>query len=285
MRSFQIGSLQLINNSQAAPGFIPQTFTGLDSPDYRTNEYARPGQDGAIISSMFYDARTVTVEGQLYGTSGLEYESYRQALIAACAINKDSNNYPTPTRVTFTTMGGTSYFFDAIIGRPIIEMQKPLLSDFHLTMTVTNPFIFGNTAFTSPNIAPATGGGFILPVVLPIVSSAAVGGVVTVTNVGQATTLPTITLTGLLTQPALYNQTTGKSMQLSYTINSGDTVVIDMYNKTITLNGSSSLLSTKTSSSDWWGVQPGANQISISTISSGDTGYAVVSGNPSFIGV
>lgn len=286
MLSFSIGSLPLIAAGAPTAGFILQTpIAGLDSPPHRTNVYSRPGQDGGVVSSQFYDTRIITLEGIIYANNATDFENYRKQLASACAIQKDSNGYPTPTRISFTTLAGNSYFVDAYIDRPIFDLKDPNFSYFQITMQNTNPFIFGSAQVTSSGIAPASGGGFILPVILPITSTASAGGTATVTNVGNVKSYPTITLSGVLTSPNLYNSTVGKSIQLSYTIASGDSVVIDMFNQTITLNNSSSLLSAKTSSSDWWGINPGANQISITTLSTSDTGSAVVNFYPSYLGV
>lgn len=285
MRNFSIGTLNLITNNVANPNFILQTpITGLDFPEIRTNYYSRPGQDGGSVSSMFYDKRTITLTGIVYASDPATYENSRKALAAACAITKDSNGYPTPTRISFTTLANTSLFFDAYINRPIYDYKDPNYSTFMVTMTVPNSFLLGASQVVSSAITRATGGGFILPVILPITSSAGTGGSTIVTNAGTAATYPTITLTGPLTNPYIQNSTVGKFMQLNYTIPSGQSVVIDMYNKTITLNGSS-LLSSKTAGSDWWSILPGANTITLTTGSTADTGNAVVAFYSSYLGV
>ncbi len=285
MRSFTIGTLALITNNVAAANYILQTpITGLDSPEVRMNYYSRPGQDGGSVSSMFYDKRTITLTGIIYASDPVAFENARKALSTACAITKDSNGYPTPTRVTLTTLANTNLFFDAYITRPIFDYQDPNFSKFMITMTVPNSFLMGATQIVSSAITRATGGGFILPVILPITSSAGTGGSTIVTNSGTAPAYPTLTLTGPLTNPYIANSTAGKYMQLNYTIPSGQTVVIDMYNKTITLNGSSSLLSTKATGSDWWSIVPGANTITLTTGASGDTGNVVVAFYNAYLG-
>jgi hypothetical protein len=87
------------------------------------------------------------------------------------------------------------------------------------------------------------------------------GSYTTLTNVvnsGWATTYPVITITGPITNPTLGNVTTGQYLLLSGTFANTDTLVIDLYNKLITLNGVSArnLLSTGT----WFAAPAGTSQ-------------------------
>ena len=85
------------------------------------------------------------------------------------------------------------------------------------------------------------------------------GGSATVTttiqNIGWATTYPTITITGPITNPIVGNVTTGDTMYFSGTYSSSDVLVIDLYNKLITLNGQAArnLLISGT----WFSAPPG----------------------------
>lgn len=286
MKSFSIGTLSFITNNVVNPNFILQTpITGLDFPEIRTNYYSRAGQDGGIVSSMFYDKRSIQLTGIIYANDPTTFEQSRQALATACQISKDSSGYPVPIKVSFTTLANNSYFFNAYIDRPVYDYKDPNYSTFMVTMTATNSFLQGATQVVSSAIVRASGGGFILPVILPITSSAGVGGTGSVTNSGTAPAYPILTLTGPLTNPYIQNSTVGKFMQLNRTIAAGEVVTIDMYNKTILLNGSSSLISSKSSTSDWWYIAPGTNTITLSTASTSDTGNVALSFYSAYLGV
>lgn len=79
-----------------------------------------------------------------------------------------------------------------------------------------------------------------------------------ITNNGWATTYPTITITGPITNPTVGNVTTGQYLNLSGTISNTDTLVIDLENRLITLNGNSArnLLS----SGLWFDAPAGTSQ-------------------------
>lgn len=285
MRSFAIGSLSLLANNVSAPNFILQIpISGLDAPSYRTNYFSKPGEDGGKVSSLFYDQRPVSLTGAVYANDPAAFETARQALQTACAINKNAAGDPIPTLITYTTLAGNSYFFYAYIDKPIMDYTQPNMCNFLITMTVADPFIYGATQVQSGAILTPSGGGFILPVILPIVSTPTSGGTATLTNGGNARSFPTITLTGPLTNPFIYNQAIGKSMQLNTTIPGGSTVVIDMANKTIMLNGNTPLLSTKDSLSEWWAMVPGPNPITFNTSSTSDTGNLMINFYPAWLG-
>lgn len=87
------------------------------------------------------------------------------------------------------------------------------------------------------------------------------GSYATLTNVvnsGWATTYPTITVVGPITNTTLGNVTTGQYLNLSGTITNTDSLVIDLQNRLITLNGVSArnLLSTGA----WFDAPPGTSQ-------------------------
>ncbi|WP_425005739.1 phage distal tail protein [Mycolicibacterium sp. S3B2] len=285
MRALSIGDLVLVSDGVPTSGFLIQTpIEGLDGPNHRTNAYAKAGRDGQTISSQFYDARLVTFVGKVYGDTFAEFETNRKALIAATAISRDDNGFPEPIRVSFTTMAEQEYYFDAYFDKPELALEDPITGEFMVTAVCTDPFIYAQTGATSSAISPPSGGGWEIPTILPFTSAASSGGSVTLNNAGSVTAWPIITLTGPLTTPVLTNTTTGTYLQLDYTIAMGDEVIIDMIGHTITLDGAS-LISTKTAVSEWWGLEPGNNSVTLTTSSSSDEGSMTVAYNVPYIGV
>lgn len=277
-------NLQIHSNTGHVDFWFEPSVEGLDSPDHRTTQYAKPGEDGTVVSSQFYGARLVSLPGYITGSSPAQFEANRRALVSALSVQRDSTGRPRPRRCQFTTLAGLTYFFDAFPStKPVIRQSAPTSAKFLIQLTVPRGVISSATE-TTFTATPPSGGGFVLPVVLPIVSSASTGGSVTTTNTGTATSLPVLTLTGPLTNPYFRNATTNQAMQLNYLVAADQTVVIDMYEKTILLNGTSSILSAKTDESNWFGIDPGDNDIRISSGSSSDTGnltgryYAAVVG-------
>lgn len=289
MRSLYIDTLgtnlQIHDSQNPNIGYWLQSpIEGLDSPEIRTNEYQKPGEDGSAITSTFYDSRGVTLQGIISGSSPTDYENKRTAFATACAIKRDSNGFPVAKRIQFTTLGGQTFYFDGFFRRPVFNYDQINWTKFMVSVVAPQPTLFGSTQVSSGAIVRVSGGGFILPVILPIVSSSGTGGSALITNSGNANSFPVITLTGPLTNPFIYSVATGRTMQLTYTLLAGSTITIDMGLKTIVLNGSSSLLSAKTTSSEWFAIVPGSNLINFSTSSTGDTGNMVILFNPAYLG-
>jgi phage-related protein len=264
-----------------------QSVDGLDSPDYRITENARAGEDGSIIASQFYGSRTITLEGKLKGDSPQVYEDNRFNFSQAFAINKDVYGVPQPIRLTFTTLSGYTYFIDCFVARrPTFSSDVVLSTDFQVQLIAPTPLVYGETEVVSAQFTRPTGGGFILPVIFPIVSDSLVGGSVVVNNNGNAAVLPTITLRGTMSNPYIQNDRAGGVyMQLNYTLGLTDVVVIDMAKKTVVLNDTTPLLGVKNDLADWWGIDPGNNTISFSTSDTSDTGTCEIKFQPGYIGI
>jgi len=80
----------------------------------------------------------------------------------------------------------------------------------------------------------------------------------TVNNAGWATTYPTITLNGPITNPTLGNVTQGNYMTISGTYTNTDTIVLDLDSRLVTINGVSAR-NLVTGGSNWFAALPGNN--------------------------
>src|SRR6185503_8386999 len=210
MQNFSIGSLVLMTSGLPITGYtLMQPVEGLEGPPHRTNSFARPGRHGATVSSQFYDGRLITLQGTISGVDYATYLSNRRAFIAATNIDLDNNNYPVPVRVSYTMQDGNSYYVDCYFDKPMMELTAPTRCDFQITAVAPDPMIFGATQVVSSVISPPSGGGYVVPMVVPYISGASTGGSVTLNNAGSETAWPIITLTGPLTNPVLTNTTTG----------------------------------------------------------------------------
>lgn len=80
-----------------------------------------------------------------------------------------------------------------------------------------------------------------------------------VTNNGWATTYPVITLNGPITNPILGNTTQGYYITLQGSYSNTDTIVVDLDNKLITLNGAAAR-NLVAGGSNWFSAPPGTSQ-------------------------
>ena len=91
-----------------------------------------------------------------------------------------------------------------------------------------------------------------------------------INNMGDVATYPIITLVGITHNPIIRNLTTNSKVQLSRTTTSAsDSIVIDMKQRIITLNGVS-IAADRSLDSTWWDLAPGDNLIVLESDNSGD---------------
>lgn len=97
----------------------------------------------------------------------------------------------------------------------------------------------------------------------------------TVTNSGWADTYPTIDVKGPITNPKVGNLTQNAELDFTCTLISTDHLVIDLYNKLVTLNGqpARNLLT----SGEWFSAEPGNNIFTINGTytAAGDTSVTI----------
>jgi|SRR5579885_3669638 len=279
--SLTLNGLQLLGGTGYT---VQQPLDGLDAPQARITTVDRAGEDGARITAALYGSRIITIQGSIRATTAADFETYRKALIASCALQRDANGYPIPLTLEFTTNAGASYFCNVIPQQPQVSITYPTLANYMLTLVVADHRVYLNGQQTSGQVSTPQGGGFLYPAIYPVTLGGSSGGNVTLANSGNIETPPTLTLHGTLTNPYILNETTGEWMQLTATLGASDVVVIDMNEKTITLNGTS-LLSAKVSGSSWWDLNPGDNLISLSSGSTSDNGWLEVTWYNAVLGV
>ena len=80
----------------------------------------------------------------------------------------------------------------------------------------------------------------------------------TVVNEGSWTTQPVITVNGPVTNPTVGNSTTGKFVQVTTSLGASDSLVVDLSQRLVTLNGSP-VRNLLAAGSDWFDAAPGSS--------------------------
>jgi hypothetical protein len=257
---------------------VQKPISGLESAPQRNTTGDFSGSDGGYIGSQFYSIRDVSIPGIILSADVTSHAIDRQLFINAFPINKDIN-------VTFIMPNGQSFFMLARRSALTCEQQSASYSEYKVELISSDSLLYDVTGGNAinVNVPIKSGGGFVAPVIPPIVSSAGSGPTV-INNTGSAIIYPVITISNSATNPVITNLTTGQSIKINTTLSNGDILVIDMKQRTVSLNGSN-ILASRDSSSSWWGLALGLNQIQLTTDSGANTGVGVVTYRPAAVGV
>lgn len=240
---------------------------GMLIPDIRTSSGLYSGRDGGFVSAQNYSPRQIVINGMIVGNSCQEYESLNCQFLDTIKARNDID-------FTFTTNTGNKYFTQVNVLDLQYDVTNGRIGEYQLTLIAPDPYFYfigdGTTGegWISQDLFRLVSGGYETEYILPVEWD--FGGTPTViTNSTDINVYPVITLTGTYTNPIIQNITTGALIKINATTASSDVLEIDMYNRTVTLNGGSILASVDAYSS-WWYLQPGTNNISLTSGSGGD---------------
>jgi len=259
----------ILNLSAEADGnhFVIQGVTGLGVADIRTSSFLFSGRSGGMVTDQFLGFRTITINGRIGENAGTreQHKLDRKAMIDALPIGETIPIY-------ITVFDGETYRIDANVTDAKVEYrQRGYTSDFLIQLTAGDPLFYstdGGDELTA-HITRVTQGGYVTPYDLPV-NWASGSSPTVVNNSGESMYLPRIELHDQAANPVIINQTTGERFKLNINLVDGDDVIIDMFKRTVTLNGSN-IIGNKSSDSVWWGLQEGANAIVLDSDSGSDT--------------
>lgn len=266
-------------NDDATRAYLNVEIDGLELPGLRTSSGNYAGRDGGYVGAQYYEPRQVTLQGGVFSQNVAELEENKRDLQAAIA-GKD-------VTLRILTNAGASY----ILFCNLLDFDMPIRRElwsapFKVELLAPDPTIYDDTAggeLTAP-LPKLVEGGYIYPVAYPVIYAPG-SAPTTVTNAGTTPVYPTITLTGVMTNPVITNLTTEEFIAIEGLATApGDTVVIDMRAHTVTLNGSSIFAKVSTTSA-WWGLLPGGNDLTLTTTSGSDTVSGVVSWRSGYMGI
>lgn len=264
---------------QLTPG-----IEGLATPDIRMGDGLYAGVDGGYVSSQLYGTRTITIPGFYIASTCEEADNLRLNLLTNLRIRK---LHP----IFLTTPSGRHYFIEGFVSDIKCDMTNPKAGEFQISFLCTDPIIYDggngndvNSAWVEQTFTKDKAGGFKIEYDTPVPWTS--GEQTTfIDNRGTMATYPVITFRGIVHSPTVYNTTTGEYMQVNYTtVSSSDIMLIDMYERIITVNGVS-VASYKSSGSTWWKLQPGANYIRYTTTSTSDVDYGIIKYKQGYEGI
>lgn len=145
---------------------------------------------------------------------------------------------------------------------PHVTGRRP--KQWQVTLVSTDVYALASTEQTVVITAGAAAGevGIPDPIPDPITTSYNTTGQQYCVNAGDAPTWPRFRIDGPIVNPQLLNNTTGKSVVLNYTLNSGEYLDVYPDRGAILAGGTADRYSALNfAASTWWQLQPGSNDV------------------------
>jgi phage-related protein len=259
-----------------------QSVDGLESlPAIRNQDDNRGYADGMFSGRDFYGGRTISIIFLTLASPGASaqanYNTIQKVLQAQQSgttplyfiLSNDNGEQVIYARVRgLRTTVDPNYTYGYIVSQVEFFCPDPLYYNSNIqtaTLAYTPPT--GRVYNRTYNVT--YGGGSV------IIST-------TISNIGWATTYPTIAISGPITNPVIGNTTENKSLSFLGTYSSSDILLVDLYNKVITLNGNparNTLIS-----GEWFSALPGNNEFYLTGIGTlAGTTQAVVTWQSAFV--
>jgi hypothetical protein len=252
-------------SAQAQEGnFYITGVSGLGIADIRTSSFLFSGRDGGLVTGQYLGFRNIDITGKIGSPDRAQHQLDRVEMANALPIGV---TFP----VYITLFDESTYRIDCRLAKLNMEFNRGgRTSDFLIQLIAGDPLFYSTDGgeLHSATVSRVTPGGYVTPYILPVSWESGSSPTI-VTNAGSIAAYPVITLNDAAINPVITNQTTGESFALDITTVSGDELIIDMANRTVSLNGAN-VIGNKTADSVWWALQVGDNSIVLNSDSGSD---------------
>jgi len=220
------------------------------------------------------------MEFTIFGSSFSDLANQRNAFEAAL----DQILQNPPVTLTLTLANGTVVTADcrSVIVTGDVDAESPQIGSFLVEIQTEYPYLLEQTIHnTTVNIA--TGGGISIPMGIPLNFANGGNNSVILNNLGNMIAYPTFTLYGPLNFASLVNVTTNQILNMSYNLPAGQTITVNMFNRTCVLNDGTNMRQYFTG--NFFTFLAGNNLINLSSSPNTQLGYAIASWQGHFIGI
>jgi phage-related protein len=211
---------------------------GLESlPGIRNQDDNRGYHDGMFTGRDFLAGRTITIIfntfGNNLGSAQTNYNTIQRTLLP-------QTSGTTPLYFKFPNIPTSEQFVNARV-RGLRTSVDPNYTYGYITSMVEffcpDPNYYDSNFQTANMLISAALGRTYNREFNYTYGGGSSSVTTTINNIGWATTYPTITIQGPITNPIIGNTTTGNTLNFTGTYTALDTLEIDLYNQLITLNG------------------------------------------------
>jgi hypothetical protein len=211
---------------------------GLESlPSIRNQDDNRGYHDGMFTGRDFLSGRSISIIFNTFGDSNgsaqTNYNTIQSTLLP-------QTQGTTPLFFKFPNSPSSEQFVNARV-RGLRTTVDPNYTYGYITSQVEffcpDPNYYNNNLQTANMLISAALGRTYNRTFNYTYGGGSSSVTTTISNIGWATTYPTITIQGPITNPIIGNTTSGNLLNFTGTYTALDTLEIDLYNQLITLNG------------------------------------------------
>jgi phage-related protein len=211
---------------------------GLESlPGIRNQDDNRGYHDGMFTGRDFLSGRTISIIfntfGDVGGSAQTNYNTIQSVLLP-------QTQGTTPLYFKFPNSPTSEQFVDARV-RALRTSVDPNYTYGYITSQVDffcpDPNYYNSNLQTANMLISAALGRTYNKTFNYTYGGGSATVTTTIQNIGWATTYPTITINGPITNPVIGNSTSGDTLYFTGTYSALDVLEIDLYNQLITLNG------------------------------------------------
>lgn len=258
--------------------YLDEPIEGVSGlPNIRSATGVNQGRDGSWVSRQLYEGRYISFQGRIFGGEPIDVENKRRELVSVLQRKK--------LKLRIITYAGMEFVTEVFVMANQMPINRELnIVKWKIDLLSEDPLFYDNSAGELlATIGKVMDGGFDIPFDIPFNISAG-GEPSVVTNSGNETVYPIITISTPATNPKLINRATNEFMQVMTTVLDGDKLIIDMRNKTITHNGLN-IYSLQRDGSTFFGLVPGVNVMEIQSDIASENSKAEVRYQSGFLGI
>lgn len=258
--------------------YLDEPIEGVSGlPNIRSATGVNQGRDGSWVSRQLYEGRYISFQGRIFGGEPIDVENKRRELVSVLQRKK--------LKLRIITYAGMEFITEVFVMANQMPINRELnIVKWKIDLLSEDPLFYDNSAGELlATVGKVMDGGFDIPFNIPFNISAG-GEPSVVTNSGNETVYPIITISTPATNPKLINRATNEFMQVMTTVLDGDKLIIDMRNKTITHNGLN-IYALQRDGSTFFGLVPGVNVMEIQTDVGSENSKAEVRYQSGFLGI
>lgn len=226
----------------------------------------RPQQDGSYADTSYLGGLQVELDCLIFGSGAASRQSLNDAAVKVLRGAKNGSGV-----LSWTTQDGAEAMRLTdltLTGYPQFESVGGTVKAWMAMLQSEKPYAESATATTVDSVAlTSSGAGLTVPLTIPFTLTASGGGTLTYTNNGSVPHRPVLRVYGPANSPIVANVTTGQRLVFTGSITSGEFWEIDLFNRTVTLNGvataTTPLRSLTPASSTWFECGVGTTSLQL----------------------